>query len=110
MFSEKVNAVFEDQDFTEKLATLESEEDIVAAFAEKGLDYEKDFAAVLEESNPPEGELDDETLEFVSGGGKLKLFVSAAVGGWKAGVLIRRAYDYVRYGDPYKTYAKGSWI
>ena len=49
MFSEKVNAAFEDQDFTEKLATLNNKEDVVAAFAEKGLDYEKDFAAVIED-------------------------------------------------------------
>lgn len=80
MFSENVNAIFEDQVFTEKLATLESEDEVIAAFAEKGLDYEKDFASVVRKTHSPEGELDEQALENVSGG-ILPLLVAATMTG-----------------------------
>lgn len=107
MFSEKVNAVFEDQEFSKKLATLESKEEVIAAFAEKGMDYEKDFASVVNEASFSEGELDEKALENVSGGLTLGQVVQAWKFGWNLGVNIRRIYDGYKYGDPYRTYPKG---
>lgn len=104
MFSEKVNAVFEDQAFTERLAALETKEDVVAAFAEKGVDFEKDIAAVVEADPSFKEELDEEALKDVSGG---SIVLAAALGwaiGRTVGIAVRRTYDQYRYGDANRTY------
>lgn len=106
-FSKEMEAAMEDEAFQEKLGTLETEEEIKAAFSEKGVDFEKEFAA--DESG--EGELSEEDMDNVAGGLLTEaVIIALAPYAWKAGkmagILIRSSYDAKRYGNPYKTYSK----
>lgn len=106
-FSKEMDAAMEDEAFQEKLGTLETEEEIKAAFSEKGVNFEKEFA--VDESG--ERELSEEDMDNVAGGLLTEAAIIAlAPYAWKAGkmagILIRSSYDARRYGNPYKTYSK----
>lgn len=106
-FSREMEAAMEDNAFQEKLNSLETEEEIKAAFNERGVDFEKEFA----EDERGERELSEEDVESVAGGVISEaIIIALAPYAWKAGkmagILIRSCYDAKKYRNPYRTYSK----
>lgn len=67
----KVNELLKDSSFIEELKTAENDEDVQKLFAAKGIDLSLDeIAQMVQESIAAheKGELDEESLENVSGG------------------------------------------
>ena len=103
--SKAMESAMEDAEFTASLDAMQTKEEVVAAFAAKGIDVEQEMGL-----SRTEGELSEEDLDNVSGGIGLATLALAVSLGWKvgadAGVLLRAYYDMKRYGNPYYSYSK----
>ncbi len=92
----------------EKLATVESYEDIKAVFAAYDCQLsDEDIDTMFNKvaASCAEGELDEENLDNVAGGiswGAVKLAWGV---GKRAGIGIRMVYDHYKYGNAQKNYS-----
>lgn len=66
--TEQVKALMEDQEFVNHLLTLESNEEVRKAFAEKGVEFSLEEVEAVAEAAFGGGELDESQLENVAGG------------------------------------------
>ncbi len=83
MYSEQFNALMNDQDFVVKMLSQESAEDVQKLYAENGveltMDEVKALGEALDKVDQPEGELDEDALENVSGGVLTALAVAKCI-------------------------------
>ena len=107
-FSKELDEAMADEEFQKSLEEKTGEE-VKAAYAERGIDIEKELS--VDESDSESDELSESDLENVAGGVKLSLdFLAKAMkyvwkGGINAGIIARSYYDLKRYGNATRSYS-----
>lgn len=76
---EKINALMEREAFAEAFNQAASPEEVVALFGANGIEVPLEIATELFEQ--PQGELDEEALDNVAGGGVVGVFIGKVVVG-----------------------------
>ena len=88
---EKIKALYNDKNFTDELSAAKSFEEAAALFASHGVVVSaQDLEDIAKEAmTVGEGDLSEEMLEQVSGGG-IGIAIACLVGGYVLGRLIER--------------------
>ena len=98
----------DDGSLAKEMEEITSREDFIKVFASHGVQVTEDDAdEFLQQghSTIEDGELDDNALEEVSGGLALWAVIAAWKGGKAIGQMLRRGYDYIKYGDANRSYS-----
>lgn len=98
----------DDGTLAKEMEEITSREEFVKVFADHGVQVsEGDADDFLCQGRPfdEDGELDENALEEVSGGIAIWAVIAAWKGGKAIGQMLRRGYDYIKYGDANRNYS-----
>lgn len=96
----------EDSTVLAEIEASESVDAFCAVFAKRGIEMSQEEASELLQtavSSSPDGELDENSLDAVAGGGGCAAIAWGV--GARVGILGRMVYDYCTTGNPFKNYS-----